>query len=304
MITLNINNETDALEAVVLGLSDEFGGIPKIEDCYDPKSREHVKNGTFPTQQSVSKELDEVLKVLLKYQIKVYRPQNIKGLNQIFTRDIGFVIENKFLIPNIISDRQDEVSAIDYLRKEMNPEDVIDIPSGIRIEGGDVMLSNEYIFLGYSQDEDFKKYQVARTNTQAIDYIQSLFPHKKVKAFELQKSDINPRKNALHLDCCFQPVGSHYAILYQEGFKNNKDVEFLCSYYGHENIIFINQEEMYHMNSNVFSISPKVVLSEKNFVRLNKELRNKGLTVEEVSYSEIAKMEGLLRCSTLPLQRK
>jgi N-dimethylarginine dimethylaminohydrolase len=61
---------------------------------------------------------------------------------------------------------------------------------------------------------------------------------------------------------------------------------------------------MYHMNSNVFSISPEVVISEKNFVRLNRELRNKGLIVEEVSYSEIAKMEGLLRCSTLPLERK
>jgi N-dimethylarginine dimethylaminohydrolase len=58
------------------------------------------------------------------------------------------------------------------------------------------------------------------------------------------------------------------------------------------------------MNSNVFSISPEVVISEKNFVRLNRELRNKGLIVEEVSYSEIAKMEGLLRCSTLPLERK
>jgi N-dimethylarginine dimethylaminohydrolase len=81
-------------------------------------------------------------------------------------------------------------------------------------------------------------------------------------------------------------------------------VEFLCSYFGQENIIFITQEEMYHMNSNVFSISPEVVISEKNFVRLNRELRNKGLIVEEVSYSEIAKMEGLLRCSTLPLERK
>jgi N-dimethylarginine dimethylaminohydrolase len=61
---------------------------------------------------------------------------------------------------------------------------------------------------------------------------------------------------------------------------------------------------MYEMNSNVFSISPKVILSEKGFVRLNNELKNKGFTVEEVPYAEIAKMEGLLRCSTLPLRRK
>ena len=61
---------------------------------------------------------------------------------------------------------------------------------------------------------------------------------------------------------------------------------------------------MYQMNSNIFSISPQVVISEKGFERLNNELRIKGITVEEVPYAEIAKMEGLLRCSTLPLRRK
>ena len=57
------------------------------------------------------------------------------------------------------------------------------------------------------------------------------------------------------------------------------------------------------MNSNVFSIAPDVVVSEKNFTRLNNWLRAQGITVEEIPYSEIAKQEGLLRCSTLPLIR-
>ena len=57
------------------------------------------------------------------------------------------------------------------------------------------------------------------------------------------------------------------------------------------------------MFSNIFSISPKVVVSEKNFTRLNNWLRSQGFTVEEIPYAEIAKQEGLLRCSTLPLSR-
>jgi len=28
-----------------------------------------------------------------------------------------------------------------------------------------------------------------------------------------------------------------------------------------------------------------------------------GFTVEEISYDEVAKMEGLMRCSTMPLRR-
>ena len=57
------------------------------------------------------------------------------------------------------------------------------------------------------------------------------------------------------------------------------------------------------MNANVFSISENVIVSEKGFTRLNTELRKRGFTVEEVPYAEIAKMEGLLRCSTMPLIR-
>jgi N-dimethylarginine dimethylaminohydrolase len=60
---------------------------------------------------------------------------------------------------------------------------------------------------------------------------------------------------------------------------------------------------MYQMNSNVFSISEEVIISEQNFTRLNAWLREQGFTVEEVPYAEIAKQEGLLRCSTLPLIR-
>jgi N-dimethylarginine dimethylaminohydrolase len=60
---------------------------------------------------------------------------------------------------------------------------------------------------------------------------------------------------------------------------------------------------MYDMCANIFSVNPNLIISSKNFVRLNKELRDRGFKVEEVKYNETAKMEGLLRCSTLPLRR-
>jgi N-dimethylarginine dimethylaminohydrolase len=54
----------------------------------------------------------------------------------------------------------------------------------------------------------------------------------------------------------------------------------------------------------VFSISENVIVSENNFDRLNEWLTSNGFKVEKISYSEIAKQEGLLRCSTMPLIRK
>jgi N-dimethylarginine dimethylaminohydrolase len=138
---------------------------------------------------------------------------------------------------------------------------------------------------------------------QGVNYIKALFPHKKVKAFDLVKSKLEARDNALHLDCCFQPVGKNKGIIYKSGFREESDYVFLVKLFGKENLFHITRDEMYHMNSNVFSIDENVVVSERNFTRLNQWLRSNDFVVEEIPYAEIAKQEGLLRCSTLPLIR-
>ena len=304
MMKIKVRNETAHLKAVVVGIADDFGGIPKVEECYDPKSISHVVAGTFPTNDACVKEMNALVAVFDKYNVKVFRPQNIKGLNQIFSRDIAFAIEDKLIIPNIIEDRKEEADAIDEVLSNIAEEDKVKMPASARAEGGDVMLWNEYIFVGYSKKEDFEHYTVARTNKAGVEFLATTFPSKTVKGFELNKSDDDPRENALHLDCCFQPIGKNMAIMYKGGFKYAADVEFLVNYFGEQNIIEVSQEEMYNMNSNVFSISEEVIISEKGFTRLNAELRKRGFTVEEVPYAEIAKMEGLLRCSTMPLIRE
>ena len=179
-----------------------------------------------------------------------------------------------------------------------------DAAKNARVEGGDVLVCNDHIFVGYSEKEDFDKYIVSRTNRLAINFLSQNFPAKEVKGFELNKSDVNPRNNALHLDCCFQPIGKDKAIIHKAGFKRAEDIEYLANYFGAENLIEINTEEMYNMNANVFSISEKVIVSDRNFTRLNYKLKQHGFTVEEISYSEIGKMSGLLRCSTMPLVRR
>jgi N-dimethylarginine dimethylaminohydrolase len=303
-LSILVKDETAPLEAVVLGIANSFGGQPKLEHAYDPKSKEHIKAGTFPKEKDLIPEMEAFNKVLTKHGVKVYRPSLIENYNQIFSRDIGFVIEDKFIIPNIIKDRAKEFEAISAIVSSISPSSIIKTPEEARIEGGDVMPWDDCIFVGVSDQEDFEKFTVARTNYKGVEFLQRCFPNRTVVSFELNKSDDEPRDNALHLDCCFQPIGLNQAILYPGGFKNQEDVNFIIDYFGEENIIHISRDEMYEMHSNLFSISPEVIVSEKSFSRLNKELKNRGFVVEEIPYAEIAKMEGLLRCSTLPLRRK
>jgi len=300
---LNIHNETATLKTVVFGIPDSFGGTPNLQDCYDPKSKIYVASGEFPTQDDITLEMESVADVFRKYNVEMLRPKNIENLNQIFARDIGFVVGNTFFVPNIIADREEESKAILHILDQIDESDIVRMPSQTRTEGGDVMVHNDYVFVGYSKEEDFNTYTVARTNQAALDFLKENIKAKKVIGFELNKSDQDPYDNALHLDCCFQPVGQNHAIVHQEGFKNKEDINLLKDIFGEENLIFVNKKEMFEMYSNVFSISEKVVVSEKSFTSLNNKLRSLGILVEEVPYSEIAKMEGLLRCSTLPIER-
>lgn len=304
MLKININNETSELVSVILGSANSNGPTPSIKDCYDPKSIEHILNGTYPIEQDMINELKSFENILVKYGVKVYRPNQINNYNQIFTRDISFVIGDKIVLSNMIDSRSLELSAVKHILSEIPSENIIKLSSDCHVEGGDVILFNNYIFIGIYTGEDYPDYITARTNLNAANEIKKNFPNKIIKTFELRKSNSSPKDNALHLDCCFQPIGKDKAIIYPGGFLIKDEYDWLVNFFGKENIFETTKEEMYNMNCNVFSISENVIVSENNFSRLNQWLISKGFVVEKIKYSEIAKQEGLLRCSTMPLKRK
>lgn len=303
MLQLNITNEFSRLRAVVLGTAQSNGPTPTIEQSYDPKSAEHIQAGTYPTIEDMILEMEGLAKVFEKYQVKVYRPTQIENYNQIFSRDIGFVVENLFINANILSNRAREIQALQYVIDQIHPQKVITLPQEVHIEGGDVMPHGDYIFVGTYYGDDYSSYITARTNLAAVTALQELFPEKIVKPFNLKKSNTEAHDNALHLDCCFQPIGHGRCIIHKDGFLIQEEYQWLVDFFGPDNCFNIDKDEMYNMNSNIFSISEDVIISEKNFTRLNSWLFEKGYTVEEVEYAEIAKQEGLLRCSTMPLFR-
>jgi len=301
---ISVHDEVSKLRTVVLGIAFDFGGAPELGECYDPKSIESIRLGIFPLERDLISEMDAFLKVFQRYGVNVHRPKNIAGLNQIYARDVAFVIGNKLVIPNVIEERSEELSALNDLFHSIDESHILKMPNSARAEGGDVILNGDSIFIGYSEDEDFDAYKVARTNLAGVEFIRKSFPNKKIRAFELLKSDTDPRQSALHLDCCFQPIGENMAILCEKGFKNRSDFEFLFDHFGEENVIVISAEDMYNLNSNVFSLSKEVIVSQTEFTRLNSILRDRGFKVEEVSYNEASKMGGLFRCSTMPLLRE
>lgn len=322
LIQIQVKDETAPLEAVILGTARDIGTpfmqyvdpaqwssefAPEEDQITDPKSRFHLMNGSYPLEADLRRENDHFARILAKYNVEVFQPITLPFTNQVFTRDIGFVIDDVFIKSNMGTvERQAEFFAIRDIVSRIAQE-VWFPPQHVKVEGGDVMPFRDKIFVGQGIAGD-EKLRCNRSNKAAIDYLQEKFPNKEVIPIPLIKSDKNPKSNCLHLDCAFQPIGNNdHCIIFMEGFANQDQAHQLMDLFGGEqNAIKISAEGMYNMNSNIFSIKPDVVVSGNNeleFGGLNNQLEDKGFTVERIPYSETSKMEGLLRCSTLPLRR-
>lgn len=302
MIYINIDNEYSQLKNVVLGLANDIGRPPKESDAYDPRSLYHIKNKSYPQESELIKELENFYKKLIKHNVEVIRPENINNCNQIFARDLGFIISKVFFLSNIVPDRLDEIDGIKNLLEDFDVG-VMKIPDYMHIEGGDVIVHNDKVFIGTYSEDDYSSFITARTNKESIDYLKKIITDKEIIPIDIKKSNTNIFENTLHLDCCFQTISENKAIICPDGFKRKEDVEFLIKLFGKTNIFLANKEESFLLTSNVLVISPEVIVSDFRFKRLNKWLESNGILVEKVDYSNVSKMSGLFRCSTLPLRR-
>ena len=302
---LNINNETGRLKSVVLGQPVSMGADPTLEESYDAKSYHTIQQGVYPKEEDIIHEMTEFEKVLKKYDVEVIRPDIIKDYNQVFARDVAFVIEDKMILSNLIPDRADEQEAYSKIFEQVEWRKIINLPDTAHIEGGDVIVWNDFLFIGTCFSEDYRNFKTARTNEYAIEILKEYFPKKRIIDLELKKNDTVPYEGILHLDCTFNPVGKDKCIIYKDGFVDESDYRLILDIFGEENCFHVTKEEMFDMNPNIFSISPEVVVSDVAFTRMNRHLQDVwNIKVEEIPYREISKMGGLLRCSTMPLVRE
>ena len=303
MIEVKVDNEYSALKSVILGLAEDMGDPPKVFDVYDPRSLYHIKNNSYPSEVDVKKDIESFYKILIKHNIDVLRPDNIKNCNQVFARDLGFTISNIFFQSNIVPNREEELIGVSGIINNLDAG-VVKLPDYMHIEGGDVVIHNDKLFIGTYSGEDYSELITARTNQESISYLEKMIPSKEIMSINIKKSNTDVFENVLHLDCCFQPIGKRKAIICPDSFVNKSDVEYLIGYFGKKNTYLAYGQEAYMLISNLLVISPEVIVSDKRFNKINTWLEKNDFFVEKISYENVSKMSGLFRCSTLPLLRE
>ena len=293
----NIQSEWGVLERVILGHGLSMGPRPTVETAYDPTSRHHLREGTYPAPHDVAAELDGLAAAMERHGVEVLRPLNMPDLEQVFARDVGMVIGDRFFRANMIEERSAEWTGIQSLIE--GP--IVDIPGEVHMEGGDVLVLPDALVVGVTRDPHRLALQTARTNAAAVDFLSAHFPDRDILSAELHKDDHDPIRSALHLDCAYMPLGGGQAIVCRDAFLHDHEREAIEQ--RHSAIAEISPEEAALLQSNLLHLAPDTVLIDPRFQRLSGILEQWGYTLVPCAMEHVGRMGGLFRCSTMPLLR-
>lgn len=295
---IDIPNEWGRLEAVVVGHGRSMPPAPTLDTAFDPTSKWHLRQGTYPRHGEVAAQLDALADTLAHAGVEVFRPVDIPELEQIFARDVGLVVDGTFIRSRTIEERKGEWQGVAPLLEGM---DWVQLPDNIQLEGGDVIVLDGALAVGVTQRPEWSSLKVARTLPPALSYLAETFPDREIIGIELHKDDEDPLKCALHLDCAYMPLGGGEAIVCPEAFVEEAQFNTLMS--RHSKYASISLSEAAALQSNLLSIAPDTVLIDPQFKRLGTILADWGYTLLESPMDKVGRMGGLFRCSTLPLRR-
>ncbi|MBS3122936.1 hypothetical protein J4434_08715 [Candidatus Woesearchaeota archaeon] len=291
-IKIGVNSETTKLREVVIGLADNFHKSGEVEIVNQSMFKNYCDPNLKPTAEKAVPEFEAYKRTLEQYGVKVYLPHAVKGVpDQLTPRDISFVIGNTFYIAGMKKEsRKVEYKGIEYLFDKFDGN-IIYVPNGIVVEGGDILVDKDVVYVGLSQRTDRRGLEFLRQNL-GKDY----------KIIPCYLKSLDESEDVLHLDCAFNPIGEGCALIYKEGF------EFIPKIIEDRyHFITVTKEEQQILGTNVLSISPNtlIVRHGKEFVNLNKRIRNAtGVNVVEIKFDEAPKTGGSFRCCALPLYRE
>ena len=253
----------------------------KIDEIINETQRHFAKDNI--NMKRAMKQHQLFVDTMKKNGVDVYKlPAMEKFPEQVFTRDIGFTIGETVFVSRMgsnIRDGEEKVLRNWLLEHQIN----LSLIEGDRIEGGDVIVHGDTVYIGVS----------GRTSEETIQELQSQVPHMNVVPVPFDPI-------YLHLDCVFNILSEKDALIYKPAFEE-KVYQMLASTF---NVIEVEKEEQFTLGTNVLSIGNKKVLSLPINENVNRALRERGYEILEVDISEIIKSGGSFRCCSMPLYRE
>ena len=247
-------------------------------------SHEEAHASNKPNRLVATMQWAGMVMTLLDLGVKVYiaKPSQAKK-EGVFTCDIGFVVEDKLFMGNMsMKERWPEMGTV---------KGGVQVPQYLRIEGGDVYVFKNGVFVGNS----------GRTDSEAADWLQGQVSRKVVP--------IKLNKISLHFDVPILPIDRHRsngggALVYPPGVNSNS-IRKLEEVYGKDNIHRVSKEMFEGLRANIQVVDAGTAMVDFGETHVERTLQNFGFkNLIEVPYYEVKKGGGSHHCSILALVRE
>lgn len=288
-IALKQTSEYGALRTVVMCLAHPFDVDLDALAAVDPVVRRQMAANRYRGYDvdKVHEQQHELAAVLESCGAQVLFAEHVLGAGgQHYTRDIGFVIGDVFFEARPRATfRRREIEGLAKILPKL-PR-VCRLKSG-RIEGGDVLVHHDTVFVGLGEETDLAGIEALRSalGEEGLDH----------HVCPLHFQD----RGVIHLDTKLNIVGPELAVADPTAFTKQS----LAVIESHFELIVATPEETRSLDINFLVVSERAVAMSAQSHRLAAELAARGITPIPIDYSEVTALPGSFRCTTLPLERE
>lgn len=282
--------EYDPLRKVVIGRYREYAR----DVAYVERVNEAQKKG-LPEGHQLSAEFRNLRDLLENQGVEVLEPDYAGPFvyDQLTPRDLGVVVGDRFLLCHMAtkSRRYEAAGIFRFLKHTPVGEPLVLIPDSpeMLMEGGDILVDGERIFVGLS----------GRTNRAGVEWMKRTFGDA-FEVIEVPLKTPDEGEDVLHLDCALNILDDSHAVIYPEGLKRIPSAILQ----GYE-LTEVTREEQQALATNFLTLSPQTILTRDHphGKRVARLLRDQGKQVVEIPFDAAPATGGSLRCCTLPLIR-
>ncbi|MFI5752406.1 dimethylarginine dimethylaminohydrolase family protein [Streptomyces sp. NPDC051644] len=287
MLTPYATTEYGTLRRVAMRYAGDFTRALDGPDVHPVLARQQTTSIWTPYTPAVVRSQQDMLIGLLRSRgAEVVLLDDAPGCSaQHYPRDIAFVIDHALVMARLNSEhRRPEADALARLLTD-TPH-VVHLDEGT-IEGGDVILHAGAVLVGLGEE----------TSPAGIRALQKALT---VHGVEREVRPVNFAVDGIvHLDDHFTIVAPDTALIHSSVFPPSQ----LHWFEQHFDLIDVGDDEARAVQANVLAITPGTVVVAAGSDRITAELTARGLEVLTVDYSEVTRIPGSLRCTTLPLNR-
>jgi N-dimethylarginine dimethylaminohydrolase len=287
-IRVSIPSETATLKKVVMCFANpvtiaslRFGGI-------DTAFLYQIRHNKFAfyNYKRVRQQQEAFMEVMRANGVEVLLARQVPDCaTQHYTRDVGFAIDDAYFCANPRRYyRQRELEGLRELLPRFSK--VVRLESGT-IEGGDVIVDDRHVIVGLGEE----------TNKEGIACLRRALEELQIER-EIVVIEFAHR-GVIHLDTKFNILAKGLGLIHPKSFKP----ESLKWLENHFELIEATDEETANIEINTFALSPQKVVIRERSHRLASLLEPRGIEPILIDYSEVTKLPGSFRCTTLPIER-